>query len=122
LKSPNLCLGFFIGLTPTLSKGEGVASLRLLNVKYSNMKKLRLLPLLLVLLYVVVDSLFELAFEVKLVYLILLILTSFGAMFYLYKKKQVPKKRLIIFLVFAGISIALTLGMYLYTIYNAIVD
>lgn len=76
---------------------------------------IRLLPLLLVILYVVINSLFELAFEVKLVFLILLILTSFGTMFYLYKKKQVPRKRLIIFLVFAGISIALTVGMYLYT-------
>ncbi|WP_458844809.1 hypothetical protein [Flavobacterium hauense] len=77
--------------------------------------KLRLLPLIMVLFYAVVNSLFDLSSEVKLAFLALLLAMSFSVVYYLYKLKQISKQRLVIFIIMVGISIALTVGMYLYT-------
>jgi len=40
---------------------------------------------------------------------------SFSVVYYLYKLKEISKQRLVIFIIMVGISIALTVGMYLYT-------
>ncbi|MHA3788202.1 hypothetical protein ACX0HA_08340 [Flavobacterium hauense] len=68
-----------------------------------------------VLFYAVVNSLFDLSSEVKLAFLALLLAMSFSVVYYLYKLKQISKQRLVIFIIMVGISIALTVGMYLYT-------
>lgn len=74
-----------------------------------------MIPLFLVVLYMIATTLVEFSFTTKLIFLAVLTLAASAVIVFLYKSGQITKQRLMIFLVFVGISIAFSAAMYFYT-------